>query len=240
MSPAIDVQDLSVGYGDAPVVRELDLLVEEGEVVALLGANGAGKTTTLLAIGGFLAPMEGSISVVGQPVRPGRAHEVARRGLAHVPEGRSVFFGLSVEDNLRVGVRSLPRGDRATAVETVLERFPELRRLRRRRAGDLSGGEQQMLALGRALATQPVVLVVDELSLGLAPIVVERLVGVLREAATQSGVAVLFVEQHVHVALDVADRIYLLERGRLVAEGPTSEFRDRHDFLETSYLGHLS
>ena len=238
MELAIDVRDLRVGYGGAAVVDGLSLHVEPGEVVALLGANGAGKTTSLLTIGGFLRPMAGDVTVLGQPVRPGKGHEVARRGLAHVPEGRSVFFGLSVEDNLRLG---RDYGARNTdPIENALVHFPELRALLSRRAGDLSGGEQQMVALGRALATKPSALIVDELSLGLAPLVVSRLVGALQEAARQSGLAVLLVEQHVHIALSVADRMYLLERGRLLAEGPALEFRDREDFLKASYLGRES
>ncbi len=208
--------------------------------MALLGANGAGKTTTLLTIGGFLRPMSGEVTVLGQPVLGGKAHEVARRGLAHVPEGRSVFFGMTVADNLRVGVRARHRSEQMTAVEAVLEYFPELREMLRRRAGDLSGGEQQMLALGRAFATLPSVLIVDELSLGLAPIVVERLVGALQAIARERQVAVLFVEQHIHVALEMAERIYVLERGQLAAEGSASKFREQKDFLESSYLGHVS
>ena len=206
---AIEVRGLCAGYDGATVIRDLDLEVAQGEVVALLGANGAGKTTTLLALSGLVKPSAGSIRVLGAPVRAGQAHRIARRGLAHVPEDRSLFPGLTVRQNLQVS-----RGGDRRVIDHVLEYFPELASKLSVRAGNLSGGEQQMLALGRALAGRPRVLLVDEMSLGLAPVIVQRQLPRLRQIAAETGTAVLFVEQHVHVALTVADRGYVVSRGR--------------------------
>ena len=229
---AIEVRGLRVGYDGAAVVRDLDLDVDQGEVVALLGANGAGKTTTLLALSGLLKPESGSIHVLGHAVRAGRAHRVARRGMAHVPEDRSLFPGLTVRQNLKVS----RNGDRRV-IEEVLAFFPELEPRLSVRAGDLSGGEQQMLALGRALAGRPKVLLVDEMSLGLAPVIVQRQLPRLRQIAEETGAAVLFVEQHVHLALDIADRGYVLSHGELVLSGTAAQLADRPDLLHSSYFG---
>lgn len=231
---AIDVRGLDAGYAGVPVVRELDLSVAPGEVVALLGPNGAGKTTTLLTISGILPPIKGTISVSGRPIPKDKPHLLPRRGLAHVPEDRSLFFQLTVAENIRLGRR------RKSDEERVFEYFPELRRLLDRRAGLLSGGEQQMLALGRALASDPKVLLVDEMSLGLAPVIVERLLPVLRRVADEQSTAVLLVEQHVQMALEMADRAYVLTHGNLMLESPAAELAKRRDLLEASYLGAAS
>jgi branched-chain amino acid transport system ATP-binding protein len=231
------IDGLRAGYGGTPVVRDLDLHVDAGEVVALLGPNGAGKTTTLLTISGLLPVIAGSIDVLGArlPSRRTRSHRLSRRGLAHVPEDRALFGQLTARENLRVagarGRRGQAKADRA------VEWFPELEPLLDRQAALLSGGEQQMLALARALVTEPKLLMVDEMSLGLAPLVVERLLPVLRTAADELGAGVLLVEQHVHLALEVADRAYLLDHGRLAAEGTTAELAERPELLESSYLG---
>lgn len=231
---AVDVRGLDAGYAGVPVVRALNLSVAPGEVVALLGPNGAGKTTTLLTISGILPAIKGTILVGGRPVPKDKPHLLPRRGLAHVPEDRSLFFQLTVAENIRLGRR------RRSDEERVLAYFPELRRLLNRRAGLLSGGEQQMLALGRALASDPKVLLVDEMSLGLAPVIVERLLPVLRRVADEHGTAVLLVEQHVQMALHVADRAYVLTHGNLMLEGQAAELAKRHDLLEANYLGEVS
>ncbi|HET6509982.1 MAG TPA: ATP-binding cassette domain-containing protein [Baekduia sp.] len=226
MSAAIATEGLSAGYDRRAVVTGLDLRVESGEVVALLGANGAGKTTTMLTLAGELPPLAGSVAIDGAA---GRAplYRRARRGLALVTEERSVFMRMSTADNLRVG-----RCDRARA----LALFPELEPLLDRTAGLLSGGEQQILTLARALARWPRVLLADELSLGLAPMVVDRLLQAVRDAADQDGVGVLLVEQHVEKALRVADRAYVMSRGRVVLSGRADEVRQRLHEVEDAYL----
>lgn len=229
----IETSGLVAGYGHVPVVRDLNLTVGEGEVVCLLGANGAGKTTTLLTIAGALAPLSGSVEVMGKPVGKAKIHEVAQRGLAIVPEGRGLFYKLTVAENLRL------RRHRKSTVEVdgVLQYFPALKPLMDRRAGLLSGGEQQMLALAGALLADPKVVMLDEMSLGLAPIIVEQLLPTVRHIADERGMAVLLVEQHVLAALKVADRGYVLAHGEVVAEGPAAKLRHDAELLEASYLG---
>jgi len=227
--PLIEARGLSAGYGDLAAVRDVDLVVRPGEVVALLGPNGAGKTTTLLTLAGELKPLSGTVLWQGRPASA-RLHRRAREGMAFVPEERSVFMQLSAAENLRLG-----RGPRATA----LEMFPELAPLLDRRAGLLSGGEQQILTLARALAAQPKLLLADELSLGLAPLVVDRLLRAIREAADE-GLGVLLVEQQVGRALEVADRVYVLRRGRVVAEGLSSDMAKDWSQLERSYLSDVA
>jgi len=228
----LHVDGLTAGYDGVPVVRDVSLHVGAGEVVALLGPNGAGKTTTLLSISGLIAPMGGTITVVGGPASTRRPYVTARRGVAHVPEDRSLFFGLSGRENLRLGTR----GSRVD-IDDALEFFPALEPHLRKRAGLLSGGEQQMLALARALVGRPKLLMVDEMSLGLAPIIVEHLVPVLRDVAEKTGTGVLVVEQHVHVALEVADRAYVMNKGGIEIEGTAMELSTATDRLEASYLG---
>jgi branched-chain amino acid transport system ATP-binding protein len=229
---ALAVSDLSTGYRGVPVVRELTLQVHPGEVVALLGPNGAGKTTTLETIAGLNRPLSGTIELSGENIAGKPAHLIARKGLALVPEGRALFPGLTVREHLRLaGGRSGPRE------EELLEMLPELRKCLGRKAGLLSGGEQQMLAVGRALVTRPRLLLVDEMSLGLAPVIVERLLPILRRAADELGSSVLFVEQHVALALEISDRAYVLTHGRIRLEGPAAELRERRELLAASYLG---
>jgi branched-chain amino acid transport system ATP-binding protein len=222
----IEARGLSAGYGKMPVVREVDLRVDAGEVVALIGANGAGKTTTLLALAGELSPMEGEVRFLGAPTRS-PMHVRCRNGLGYVTEERSVIMEMSVADNLKLA---------GVAPSVAFEDFPALEAIMDRRAGLCSGGEQQMLSLARALGRRPKMLLADELSLGLAPIIVTHLLEAVREAADEEGVGVLLVEQHVRQALKIADRVYLMERGRIVLTGTAAEVVGQLDTIEAAYL----
>jgi len=225
MTAILTTTGLSAGYNGQPVVHDLSLDLARGDVLVLLGPNGAGKTTTLLTLAGDITPLSGELYLDGARVT-GPLHQRARRGLGFVTEERSVFMELTVQENLRVG-----RCD----TERALALFPELEPLMKRRAGLLSGGEQQMLTLGRALARDPRVLLIDELSLGLAPLVVDRLLTAVREAADQ-GVGVILVEQHVEQAMAVADHVVVLERGHVRLYGPAAEVAERVHEIEASYL----
>jgi branched-chain amino acid transport system ATP-binding protein len=213
------------GYGGVAAVRGINLTVKSGEIVVLLGANGAGKTTTLRALLGVIPCQSGAVLYKGSATHL-PFHKRIASGVGYVPEGRSVFMQLSVAENLLIG-----RG----GVERAIGLFPELKDHLKRRAGDLSGGQQQMLSLARVLASEPEILIADELSMGLAPVIVRRLMATLVAAASQ-GVAVLFVEQHAHVALEIADRAYVLRRGNVVLEGDSSSLRERYDELQRLYL----
>jgi branched-chain amino acid transport system ATP-binding protein len=222
----IEARDLTAGYGGIPVLRDVNLSVGPGEVVALLGANGAGKSTTLLTLAGEVAPTSGDVVFLGDARRRSLT-ERARRGLTFVTEERSVFAGLTAAENLKLG-----RG----GVEKALAYFPQLEPHLGCKAGLLSGGQQQILTLARALASGPRLLLADELTLGLAPIVVQQLLDVVRRSADDDGVGVLLVEQHVRSALEVSDRAYVLQRGRCVLTGNGADLRSRIAELEQSYL----
>jgi len=234
MTTLLETRELACGYHGVPVVRGVSISVPEGEVVALLGPNGAGKTTTLLTTSGLLPVLDGSIELFGRDLADGRrpAHTLVREGLAHVPEDRSLFRDLDVRENLRVCY-----GATREAIDQALAYFPVLEPLLHRKAALLSGGEQQMLALARALVSRPRLLVVDELSLGLAPVIVERILPSLRSFATETGAGVLIVEQHVDLALTIADRAYVLVNGRIVIAGAAADLRGRGDLLAARYLG---
>jgi branched-chain amino acid transport system ATP-binding protein len=250
VSPLLEVRDLHAGYGRTAVVRDLSLTVDPGEIVALLGPNGAGKSTTLMTVAGLLPALAGEVRLVGGPVNTGSPHRNARRGLGCVTEDRSLFGGLSVRDNLWLaatgdaagGPRRSRRGWRggrgpAAEIAVVAEYFPALGPLADRRAGLLSGGEQQMLAIARALVLRPRLLLVDEMSLGLAPKVVDHLATVLRQVADDLGIGVLLVEQHLPVALSIADTGVVLVHGEVVTRGPAAALAEQPDLLQVSYLG---
>ncbi len=243
----LELDRLSVAYDRARVVRDLTLTVGRGEVVALLGANGAGKTTTLRAISGLLKPAGGVIRLDGRDLAGVSPTARARLGLAHVPYDRGIFFGLTVAEHFRLDGTDRPGGTGRPAsaggraeMDVAFERFPALSALRGRKAGLLSGGEQQMLAIGRALSRRPRLLMLDEMSLGLAPVIVDRLLPAVREAAASYGTAVLLVEQHVHLALKIADRGYVLSHGELAASGTAAQLSQDRALLAASYLGDAS
>ncbi|MBI4252367.1 MAG: ABC transporter ATP-binding protein [Candidatus Tectomicrobia bacterium] len=230
------VEGLVCRYGKVNAVRELSLRVEEGELVTLIGANGAGKTTTLKAISGLLKPAAGRIVFEGAEIQAASPRAILGRGIAHCPEGRRVFPYLTVQENLEMG--SYLRGDPAGAAEDmgrIFRRFPVLEERRRQAAGTLSGGEQQMLAIGRALMSRPRLILFDEPSLGLAPNLVETTFDIIREIRNQ-GVTVLMVEQNAYAALEMADRSYLLEAGAVALEGRGRELLD-NPYVKQAYLG---
>jgi branched-chain amino acid transport system ATP-binding protein len=231
--PRLALRGLDAGYFGQPVVRDLELSVAPGEVVALLGANGAGKTTTLETIAGLLEPIAGRVEFDGEQIGGRPTHKLAREGISLVPESRALFVSLTVREHLRLA----GGGGAGLEEPELLEMLPELEKCMGRKAGVLSGGEQQMLAVGRALVGRPRLLLVDEMSLGLAPIIVERLLPILRRVAEEMGTGVLFVEQHVPLALQVADRAYVLSHGRLVLEGSAARLREQPELLRSSYLG---
>ena len=224
--PALEARAVSAGYGPQPVIHDIDIIVPPGEVVGLLGANGAGKTTVLLTLAGELPLLSGEVLINGTATTA-PLHRRAREGLTFVTEEKSVFMGLTARDNLRVA---------DVDSEKAIEVFPELERLLDVRAGLLSGGEQQMLTLARALSREPRVLLADELSMGLAPIVVKRLLDAVVRVARQQQTAVLLVEQHVRKALEYCDRAYVMHRGRIELSGTASEMLGRIGEIEDRYL----
>jgi branched-chain amino acid transport system ATP-binding protein len=230
--PALDIRHLSVSYGGLRALRDLTLLVPSGSVVALLGPNGAGKSTTLRAISGIVRPDSGTITVNGRRVERMPAYRIARLGVVHVPEGRGIFPSLTVRENLEMAVASVSHVDDPIAEGAAL--FPVLGSRLRQLAGSLSGGEQQMLALARALMARPRLLMVDEISMGLAPIIVGQLFEALRGLAA-SGTSLLLVEQYVETALELADYVYVMERGAIVDVGESADMRTGG--LATAYLG---
>lgn len=231
----LGVEHVAAGYDRLDVLHDVTLQVADRQIVALLGANGAGKTTTLRVITGLLQPRRGVIKLFGQAVQGWPAHRIARAGVGHVPSGRELFTSLSVLDNLRLGARIASPQRRADLLQRVLDVFPALRLRLRQRAGSLSGGEQQMVAIGRALMTNPRLLLLDEPSTGLAPKVVMALFEVLARLR-QEGLTILLVEQNVRVSLDVADRAYVIDNGRIVLSGSGSELaNDRR--VVAAYLG---
>lgn len=224
--PVVETRGLSAGYGAQAVIRDINLVLHPGEVVGLFGANGAGKTTTMLALAGELMPLDGEVELHGEVTRD-PLYRRAQNGLMFVTEEKSVIMGLTTRDNLRVG---------GVDIDIALGLFPELEKRINIMGGLLSGGEQQMLSLARALGRNPRILLADELSLGLAPIVVQRLLQAVRDAAAELGMAVLLVEQHVRQALKFADRAYIMRRGTVEISGTTGELMSRISDIEETYL----
>ena len=235
MGALLEIRGLRAGYGAVRVLHGLDVDVAEGEVVVILGANGAGKTTTLRAVSQLVAT-EGSITLAGADLTGRRPEQVAQAGIAHVPQGRGTLADLTVEDNLRVGAFRRRDRDIDADLGRWFEVFPRLGERRRQRAGSMSGGEQQMLAIARALMSRPRLLLLDEPSLGLAPIITAELFSRLRELNTEDGLAMLVVEQNASLALDIAARGYVIETGEIVATGTAAELRDNDD-VRRAYLG---
>jgi branched-chain amino acid transport system ATP-binding protein len=235
VSESLRLEALSVPRGGHPVVREVSMEIPPGQVTTLLGANGAGKSTLVLAIGGVLRPSGGRVLLGDRDVTGMRPERIRGAGVAVVPEGRRLLSDLTVHDNLRVATYALSRGDAAKGIDYALELFPELQKRWDIQARLLSGGEQQMLVLAQALVSQPKVVLVDELSLGLAPVIVKRLVPTLA-AVAESGVGVLLIEQFAHVALGLAQKAYVIEGGRIHYEGPAQRLKDEPEILRSAYL----
>jgi branched-chain amino acid transport system ATP-binding protein len=231
----LKVDNIHVYYGAIHAVKGLSFHVERGELVTLLGANGAGKTTTLKTLSGLLRPTRGSVELDGTPLETLEAHEIVRRGVAHVPEGRKVFPRFTVLENLKIGAYVRSNGDLESSLDLVFQKFPRLKERQKQYAGTLSGGEQQMLAIGRALMAQPKLLLLDEPSMGLAPRVVEQILENIR-AVNEAGVTVLLVEQNAAMALAISHRGYVLETGVVALEGLTSELAG-NDLVRQAYLG---
>ena len=232
----LKVKDLNVYYGAIHALKGLSFEVNKGEVVTLIGANGAGKTTTLHTISGLLKPTQGSITLMDQDITGIQAHKILDLGMAQVPEGRRVFSKMTVQENLEMGayLRN-DKGEIEADFDNVFEKFPRLKERRKQLAGTMSGGEQQMLAMGRALMSRPDILLLDEPSMGLAPILVQEIFNTIEEV-NRTGTTVLLVEQNAHMALSIADRAYVLETGKIVLEGDAKELLD-HDDVRKAYLG---
>ena len=237
MSRLLEARGLHARYGNTRVLHGIDLDVEDGKVTTLLGANGAGKTTTLRALCRLTVQASGSVSLAGDRIDGLSTERIARLGVGHVPDGRGTFLGLSTEENLRLGAYS--RGNRAGAdadMKRIYDYFPRLAERRRQQAGTLSGGEPQMLAIGRALMGRPRLLLLDEPSFGLAPLVVKDIFDIMRRINREQGVSILLVEQNARLALDLADTAYLLETGRIVLSGSAADMRN-NDAVRRAYLG---
>ncbi len=232
----LEIRSIDVSYGDLQVIWDVSLNVNEGECVALIGANGAGKSTILKTISGLLKPKKGEISFNNQPVHTVPPHRLIEYGIVHVPEGRRLFVDMTVEENLDMGaLRGRAREERDRTKDMVFELFPILKERRRQPAGTLSGGEQQMLAIGRGLMAKPRLLMLDEPSLGLAPILVKGIFDVIKRVR-EEGVTILVVEQNVKQSLMISDRAYVLENGRIVLQGKGQELLD-NKHVKTAYLG---
>ena len=231
----LEVKGINVYYGLIHALRDVSFEVNEGEVVALIGANGAGKTTTLHTITGLLPSKGGTVTFEGKDITKKPGHEIVRLGMSHVPEGRRVFSGLTVRENLKMGAYTRPKSEVESSLAEVYKRFPRLEERKNQPAGTLSGGEQQMLAMGRALMSRPKLLMLDEPSMGLAPLLVEQIFAIIQELHA-AGTTILLVEQNARAALAVADRAYVMETGKITLSG-TGEELMASDQVQKAYLG---
>lgn len=231
----LKVDNINVYYGNIHAVKDISFEVDQGEIVTLIGANGAGKSTTLKTISGLLKPKTGDILYKGSSIKGMRAHKIVEAGLAHVPEGRHVFLHMTVEENLDMGAYTQPASTIAPNKEKVFELFPRLKERRKQLAGTMSGGEQQMLAMGRALMSKPRIILMDEPSMGLSPIFVNEIFDIIQKVSA-GGTTVLLVEQNAKKALSIADRGYVLETGKIVLEGKASELLN-DESVKKAYLG---
>ena len=235
MSTVLKVEGINVYYGAIHAIKNVSFEVNQGEIVTLIGANGAGKSTILKTVAGLLASRTGSIEFMGEKLGSIPAHKIVTKGLALVPEGRQVFLQMTVEENLEMGAFTRPKAEIAASIADVYERFPRLKERRRQIAGTLSGGEQQMLAMGRALMSKPNLLMLDETSMGLAPILVEQIFEIIQNLH-KAGTTILLVEQNAQAALSVADRGYVLETGKIVTSGTGTELL-ASPAIKKAYLG---
>jgi len=231
----LSVKDINVHYGAIHALKGVSLDVQQGEIVTLIGANGAGKSTILKALSGLLKPTSGQIEFLGQSIQGKPAQQIVKQGLCHCPEGRRVFANMSVEENLELGAYLRKDGEIRADFDRVYARFPRLLERRKQLAGTLSGGEQQMLAMGRALMARPKLLLLDEPSMGLAPLLVKEIFSIIEEI-NQSGTTVLLVEQNAHMALSIAHRAYVIETGKIVLAGDAKELASS-DEIQKAYLG---
>ena len=231
----LKVNDINVYYGAIHAIKNISFEVNDGEIVTLIGANGAGKSTTLQTVSGLLHSKTGSIEFLGKNIMGVPPHKVVAHGLAHVPEGRRVFLQMSVEENLEMGAYTRPNSEIADSIADIYQRFPRLKERRRQVAGTLSGGEQQMLAMGRAMMSKPKLLMLDEPSMGLAPILVEQIFDIIREL-NAAGTTILLVEQNAQMALSIAHRGYVLETGKIVATGTGQQLLE-DESVKKAYLG---
>ncbi len=236
MPALLEAHGLYASYGETRVLHGVDFAVEQGGVSALLGANGAGKTTALRAICGMLR-RQGEIILAGERIDTVTTEDIVRRGVGHVPDGRGTFLELTVAENLRLGAYTRPKREGRVEIDRMFTFFPRLEQRLRQQAGTLSGGEQQMLAIARALLLRPRLLLLDEPSFGLAPLAVAEIFEILRRIHVQEGVSMLLVEQNASIALDFSDHAYLLETGRIVVAGPARELR-QNEAVRRSYLGY--
>ena len=235
MGTILNVEDINIYYGSIHAIKDISFHVEEGEIVTLIGANGAGKSTTLNAVAGLLRTHTGDITFMGESLLKVPAHKIVQKGLSLVPEGRRIFLQMTVQENLEIGAYTMDPAGVAADLEMVYQLFPRLKERRRQIAGTLSGGEQQMLAMGRALMCHPRLIMLDEPSMGLAPILVEQIFNIIRDLHA-AGSTILLVEQNARAALSIADRAYVLETGHIVMEGSGKELLSS-DAIRKAYLG---